>query len=142
MIGEHKGRYEPGRSGRGRGRPALSDAERRTHEIKVRLNDAERGELERRAHGAGYPELGAYLRRTVLAQRPPRAGTPAVNVRAWQELARTAGNLNQLTAHLNGGGRLDATGTARLADALEDMAAEVRALRAALIRGGAEDDEG
>ncbi len=139
MSDEHDGRYGPGRPGRGR--PALSEIERRTHEIKVRLNDVERGELERRARGAGYHELGAYLRQAVMAQRPPRAGTPAVNVRAWQELAHTAANLNQLTAHLNGGGRLDATGTARLADALEEMAAEVRALRAALIRGGAEDDE-
>jgi len=126
----------------GRGRPAVALSERRTHTISVRVNPRERVVLEQRTAAAGFKEVGAYVRTTVLAQRPPRAGTPAVNVRAWQELARTAANLNQLTAHLNGGGRLDATGTARLADALEDMAAEVRALRAALIRGGAEDDEG
>lgn len=127
---------------RGAGRPPACPEERRGYTIALRVNDRERAELERRRTAAGFTELGAYVRRAVLAQRPPRAGTPAVNVRAWQELARTAGNLNQLTAHLNGGGRLDATGTARLADALEDMATEVRALRAALIRGGAEDDEG
>jgi len=67
---------------------------------------------------------------------------PAVNVAAYQDLARTAANLNQVTRHLNEGGRLDATGTARLADMLDRLTTQVRALRLTLMRGGDDGDEG
>ncbi len=112
----------------------------RTHTISVRVNGAERAELERRRAATGLREMGAYLRAAVLARHPPRAVVPEINRCAWQELARTAANVNQLTAHLNGGGRLDATGTARLAIVLEDLRGEVEALRLALL-GSPEDAE-
>jgi hypothetical protein len=112
----------------------------RTHTISVRVNGAERAELERRRAAAGLREMGAYLRAAVLGQRPPRAVVPEINRCAWQELARTAANVNQLTAHLNGGGRLDATGTVRMAVVLEDLRREVEALRLALL-GSPEDAE-
>jgi len=116
----------------------------RTHTISVRVNGVERAELERRRTAAGLREMGAYLRVAVLAQRPPRAVVPEINRRAWQELARTAANVNQLTAHLNGGGRLDATGTARLTSALDALGGEIRSLRLALLGAGGDDggDEG
>ncbi len=136
-----------GRLYRRRGRPSAPIALRRRHEIKVRLNDAERAELGRRATTAGMAEIGTYLRRAVLAQRPPRAVVPEVNRGAWGELARTTANLNQIAAHLNGGGRFDERGTPRLAQALDALRAEVRALRLTLTEptgsdGDEDEDEG
>jgi len=105
----------------------------RTHTISVRVNAAEYAALTARRDAAGMREMGAYLRTAVLAQRPPQAVVPVVNRQAWQELARTASNLNQLTAHLNAGHRLDATGTARLWETLTTLGEEVRTLRLALL---------
>jgi len=127
---------------RGRGRPPLPAHERRTHLVGVFVNEAELAELRRRGDAAGIADVASYVRRAVLAQRAPRGVVPAVNVAAYQDLARTAANVNQLTHHLNEGGHLDATGTARLADVLTMMTAQVRALRLALMRGGDDGDEG
>ena len=127
---------------RGRGRPPLAVHERRTHLVGVFVNEAELTELRRRGDAAGIADLATYIRRAVLAQRPPRGAVPAVNVAAYQELARTAANINQVTRHLNEGGRLDVTGTARLADALDRLTVQVRALRLALMRGGDDGDDG
>jgi len=127
---------------RGRGRPPIPAHERRTHLVGVFVNEAELTELRRRGDATGIADLATYVRRAVLAQRPPRGVVPAVNVAAYQDLARTAANLNQVTRHLNEGGRLDATGTARLADVLDRLTAQVRALRLALMRGGDDGDEG
>ncbi len=127
---------------RGRGRPPIPVHERRTHLVGVFVNEAELTELRRRGDATGMADLATYVRRAVLAQRPPRGVVPAVNVAAYQDLARTAANLNQVTRHLNEGGRLDATGTARLADVLDRLTAQVRALRLALMRGGDDGDDG
>ncbi len=105
----------------------------RTHTLSVRVNAAEYAALTARRDAVGMREMGAYLRTAVLAQRPPQAVVPVVNRQAWQELARTASNLNQLTAHLNAGNLRDATGTARLRETLLTLTAEVRALRLALL---------
>ncbi len=130
-----------GRLYRRRGRPAAPIALRRRHEIKVRLNDVERAELERRAAGAGMAEIGTYLRRAVLAQRPPRAVVPEVNRGAWGELARTTANVNQIAAHLNGGGRFDERGTPRVAQALDAVRDELDRLRSVLIGPFDDDDD-
>ncbi len=113
----------------------------RTHTLSVRVNAAEYAALAARRDAAGMREMGAYLRMAVLAQRPPRAVVPVVNRQAWQDLARTASNLNQLTAHLNAGQRLDATGTARLWETLTTLGEEVRALRLALLGVAPEERE-
>ncbi len=105
----------------------------RTRTLSVRVNVAEYVELAARRDAVGMREMGAYLRTAVLAQRPPQAVVPTVNRQAWQELARTASNLNQLTAHLNAGHRLDATGTAWLWETLTTLREEVRTLRLALL---------
>ena len=114
------------------GRPRKTAGERRTEHIAVYVTRLERDELERRAAVAGIAEVGAYVRRAILAQRPPRAVAPTVNRDAWRELARATANLNQIAAHLNDGGRFDERGTARLAQALDALRAEVRALRLTL----------
>lgn len=105
----------------------------RTHTISVRVNAAEYAALAARRDAVGMREMGAYLRTAVLAQRPPQAVVPVVNRQAWQDLARTASNLNQLTTHLNAGNLRDATGMARLRETLRTLTAEVRALRLALL---------
>ncbi len=105
----------------------------RTHTLSVRVNAAEYAELAARRDAVGMREMGAYLRTVVLAQRSPQAVVPVVNRQAWQDLARTASNLNQLTAHLNAGNLRDAIGTARLRETLLTLTAEVRALRLALL---------
>ncbi len=127
------------------GRPPKAPAERRTHMLSVYVNAGELAILERRTAAAGIREVGAYVRVAVMAQRPPRAVVPAINREAWWSLARATANLNQIAAHLNGGGRFDERGTARLAPALDALREEVRGLRLDLngpIRDDAEDDEG
>jgi len=111
----------------------LSPETLRTHTLSVRVNAAEYAALTARRDAVGMREMGAYLRTAVLAQRPPQAVVPVVNRQAWQDLARTASNLNQLTAHLNAGNLRDPTGTARLRETLLTLTAEVRALRLALL---------
>ncbi len=120
------------RPARRAGRPPKAPAERRTHMLSVYVNAGELAALERRTAAAGIREVGAYVRVAVMAQRPPRAVVPEVNRGAWGELARTTANVNQIAAHLNGGGRFDERGTARLAQALDVLRAEVRALRLTL----------
>ncbi len=132
---------------RRRGRPRVPDHERRTHLIGVFVNEGELAELRRRGEATGMTDLATYLRRAVLAQRAPRAVVPEINRGAWAELARTTANVNQIAAHLNGGGRFDERGTPRLAEALDALRAEVRALRLTLTEptgsdGDEDEDEG
>jgi len=132
---------------RQRGRPRVPDHERRTHLIGVFVNEGELAELRRRGEATGMTDLATYLRRAVLAQRAPRAVVPEINRGAWAELARTTANVNQIAAHLNGGGRFDERGTPRLAEALDALRAEVRALRLTLTEptgsdGDEDEDEG
>jgi hypothetical protein len=105
----------------------------------VRVNAREYAELAARRDAAGIKEMGAYLRMAVLARRPPRAVVPAVNRAAWRDLARTASNLTQLTAHLNAGNLRDPGTGARLGAVLATLTEEVRALRLALL--GVEPEE-
>ena len=107
--------------------------DRRTERVALYLTPAERAELERRTAMTGWRDVGAYVRRAIMAQRSPRATVPQVNIQAWGELARTAANLNQLTRHLNEGGALDAATAARLGVELERLGGEVRALRLGLL---------
>ncbi len=122
-----------GKSGEHRrpGRPAKVAAERRDAVIGVRVNAGERALLADRAAAAGW-DVGTYLREAGLRRRV--VGTvSAVNVEAWRALARTTGNLNQLTAHLNAGHLHDPTGAERLEETLTTLAEEVRVLRLALL---------
>lgn len=118
---------------RGRGRPTIAPEARRSHTIAVKVTSAERAELERRSASAGLREIGVYVRQVAIRGRPPRAVVPAVNREAWRELARTTANLNQIAAHLNGGGHFDERGTPRLAQVLDALREEVRLLRLSLI---------
>jgi len=120
------------------GRPRKAAEDRRTERVALYLTPAERAELERRAALTGWREVGAYVRRAIMAQRSPRATVPQLNVQAYGELARTAANLNQMTRHFNEGGAVDEVTAARLGVELERLGGEVRALRLGLlgIKGG------
>jgi transposase len=126
------------------GRPRKAAEERRTERVALYLTPAERAELERRTALTGWRDVGAYVRRAIMAQRSPRATVPQLNVQAWGELARTAANLNQVTRHLNEGGQLDAATAAGLAVVVERLGGEVRALRLGLlgIKGAEESSAG
>jgi len=123
------------------GRPEKALADRRSRRVTVWMTEGELALFERRQAAAGIPELGVYVRQAALSQRAPRAVVPAVNREAWWSLARATSNLNQIAAHLNGGGRFDERGTAWLAQILDAAREEVRLLRLALI-GPIRDDEG
>jgi len=120
-------------TGRRGGRPRKAAEERRTERVALYLTPAERAELERRTAMTGWRDVGAYVRRAIIAQRPPRATVPQLNIQAYGELARTTANLNQVTRHLNEGGQLDAPTAAGLAVVLERLDGEVRALRLGLL---------
>ncbi len=115
------------------GRPRKVAEDRRTERVALYLTLAERAELERRTAITGWRDVGAYVRRAIMAQRSPRATVPQLNVQAYGELARTAANLNQLTRHLNEGGALDGATAARLGVEVERLGGEVRALRLGLL---------
>jgi len=113
------------------GRPAKAVGDRRDDWITVRVNGAERAVLEARAAAAGL-DVGVYMRAMGLRRRVVGV-VPEVNRGAWGELARTTANVNQIAAHLNGGGRFDERGTPRVAQALDAVRGELELLRRALI---------
>ncbi len=121
------------------GRPAKAVGDRRDDWITVRVNGVERALLEERAAAAGL-DVGAYVRAMGLGRRVVGV-VPEVNRGAWAELARTTANVNQIAAHLNGGGRFDERGTPRVAQALDAVRGELERLRAVLIGPFADEDD-
>lgn len=78
-----------------RGRPKIQpESIRRT--VGVRLNASEWDAIQRKADALGIRPT-ALLRLAALSRVMPRPATPAINRQAYAELARLAGNLNQLT---------------------------------------------
>lgn len=69
----------------------------RVHCLSVRLSETELKTLDAQR---GPRTRGAYLRDVWLG-RPIPAAVPSLNLQAWSVLARTAGNLNQLTRACN-----------------------------------------
>ncbi len=127
------------RAKRGPGRPALGVDERRGHMIAVKVTPAERAVLAERAAAAGL-DVGVYVRAMGLGRRIVGV-VPTVNREAWAELARTTANVNQIAAHLNGGGRFDERGTPRVAQALDTVRGELERLRTVLIGPFADEDD-
>jgi len=115
MLEERRRRHGPA---------PLDAAEKRRHCASVRLNDAELAWLDAARASVGM-QRGEYLRAAALDRLPPQPA-PEVNRSAWLELARAAGNLNQLAHHLN------SIGGAESAD-VPGIAAELARFRAALI---------
>ncbi len=78
-------------------KPLAAD-EKRTHCASVHLNSFELAVFNQRR---GRMRLGEFLRRAATANLPP--AIPEINREAWEQLARSAANLNQIAAQLNRG---------------------------------------
>ena len=111
---------------RRRGPIPLDVNERRNHCVSVRLNkhelellDAQRSQFQR----------GEWLRMAAIDPLP--CSIPAVNQKAWVELARLAGNLNQFQASINAG-----RASGYPSNFLEEVLAQVKALRRNLLGTG------
>lgn len=114
---------EPKRRNRG-GRPPLENA--RTRQVMVRLTEDEYANLFTKAKERGIAE---YLRATGLNKKPNlRNIVPDINAEAWVELARVAGNLNQLARHANEG----LVVSSQLTPVLDTLYGEVIRLRESL----------
>ena len=93
--------------------------------IKIFLNDEERSSIESKAHGAGLA-LSSFIRRVALGSKI--STVPQPNAEKWQDLARLAGNLNQIAKAAN-----TCTGVEVDSTLLMEVAVLVRSLRQDLI---------
>ena len=91
----------PARRGKG-GRPKIDPAAVRRSTIGVRVSAAEYATLRTRAEQMGLTPA-QFLRHAALTRRLPRPPVPAVNREQYANLARLAGNLNQLTRRAHAG---------------------------------------
>lgn len=107
--------------------------------IKVRVSSEERLALEERARAARLP-LSLLVRNAALGLQiePAPPAAPEVNIEKYGELARLAGNLNQLTRHMNEGHILLASDSQRLdlQDVLSRTLINVQHLRRELLGAG------
>lgn len=82
------------KSGKG-GRPRRAPDEVRTYTLGVCVNKAEMDAVRRKADCVGL-SVSHWLRQVALSRLMPRPRVPEVNRETYAELARLAGNLNQL----------------------------------------------
>jgi len=123
--------------------PPVSEPDRvasgaRTHCVMVRFTLAELATIETRRSRTGIAELATYVRRSLLAQRPPRAVVPELNRLAWlalaEQLARLLAlgeTLEPLTARRRGG-LAGLRGRHQRDEAVEAWVTELRALSEAI----------
>ncbi len=112
------------------GRPRLGENEIRCVKVLASFSIPEITEIEERAEKAGL-SVGAFLRVTGLDQHVRTV--PAINRTTYAELARLAGNLNQLAAAANSGVGLDSQSVVQ---ATEAARIEVQMLRKELLGKG------
>lgn len=111
-------------------RSSGSEARQRQHAVRVRLDDAERELLERRAGDTGL-SLSAYMRTSSLGAPGPRARRRIpierdLLARTNADLNRVGNNLNQIARTLNGGGETPAAEIADVAAELRQTLTELR----------------
>ena len=100
-----------------------------------RLTESEAGELVEHARTSGH-SVSQLVRLRVLGQPAPVAAAPELNRAAYAELARTAGNLNQLAHHLNVvrvAGKSEIIDLVQVKTLVQKALFEVSALRADLL---------
>lgn len=91
---------------RRRGPAPSPEQQKRKTRISVYLTDAEYSELLSRVKHKD--DLAPYMRAQAFTGKTPLSvEVPAVNLKTYAELARAAGNLNQIARHLNGGEAVD-----------------------------------
>ena len=109
-------------------------AEQRRHAVSCRLTDAELARLDELR---GEVSRGEWLRLAAMS-KPPRI-VPTVNKVAWADLARAAGNLNQITRAINEG-RMPVKDVASVGRAVMDVRGQLDAVRRLLIGQEAPDE--
>lgn len=109
------------------GRPKGDPAAVRVETIGVRVSADEYAALKVKAEAMGMTPA-QWLREAALTRRLPSPPVPAVNLAEYAELARLAGNLNQLARLGNSGGPVSVTDSL-----LVELVDEVRRLRLGLI---------
>lgn len=117
------------------GRPRSDPAAVRSATIGVRVSASEYASLRAKA-AQMHMTPAQWLREAALTRRLPSPPVAAINREQYAELARLAGNLNQLTRLANEGGNV------KVADALlARMAMEAKRLRLALLGIGEAGDD-
>jgi hypothetical protein len=96
------------------------------HRYDIYLSRSELAQIRIKAREARLP-VSTFIRHSALAQ-PVQAPPSEVSVHAWQDMARVAGNLNQL-AHAVASGRAAGVDI----EAVQQVAEQVRLLRMELI---------
>lgn len=109
-----------------RGPAPKPDEEKRGVRVSVYMAPAELAALDQRRGGM---ERSEFLRSAGLGRRLA-APIPAVNREVWAEMARIAGNLNQVARALNAGGQVH---DADLVGILAELHGQVQALRTDLV---------
>jgi hypothetical protein len=109
------------------GRPKGDPAAVRVETIGVRVSVDEYAALRLKAEQMGMTPA-QWLREAALTRRLPSPPVPAINREEYAELARLAGNLNQLTRLANTGEPVTLSELA-----VAQLSEEVRRLRLALI---------
>lgn len=109
--------------------------EYRLHRVSVYLTDdeyqsvSESLQLETNTHKFSLGRAMAdHFRRAATHQGPAQLPAPALNIEAWQELARLASNINQLAKSANSG-RVTGVNSGQL----DAIYREIQALRSALV---------
>jgi hypothetical protein len=111
---------------------------RRTHQIMLRVNDAELAELEHRRALTAIPEMSVFVRESLLTQRPPRAVAPELNRAAWLALVEHLALMQELAERLEGlagrprAGLTGLVGRGRLEETVAACLEELRAQAVAI----------
>ena len=117
-----------------KGRPAISEEERRSHRVTVGFNDVEYKALESMHRKCPDETRQGIIRKAVQGMRP----LSSIGKAQWESLSRPLSNLNQLTHHLNSGRIADSD---ELRSCLKDTEKSIREVREALRKGGEDDTE-
>ena len=105
----------------------------------VWLSTDEWHEVKRRAASARLP-IRQYIRHAALGRRIKPM--PSVeNIDAWQQLARTTGNLNQLARHANESGNVEVAELSTVLSALRDDVESLRRLLIGVDNHAGDDDD-
>ena len=126
------------------GRPQRAEGRESKAYFQVRVTRDELEDLFTKAKHLGMT-LSDFVRAKALGARVrPVAAVPEVNVQVYEELARTAANINQLAHHLNEGritGKIRSINVETVHEELRRMYGHVAALRRDLLGAPHHDSE-
>ncbi len=109
------------------GRPKLSEEDRRSLTLPVRLNKNELAVIEVKADKAGI-SASAWMRLAAQERNPPpRCVLPELNRKAWEELSQVSRDLRNAVRNFNFGS------DSELGARVEQMRRELAAVRNQLI---------